>query len=119
MKNHIMLALTAAAFAVTAHAASDPIPDIVFVPENAKVTEAEKKWFDGFELEANLSGSSLIELTQQVKAFYLDKGFTISREEIKEDDVELLFVKGQENVDVDIELEHNNLIEYSVDYETK
>lgn len=119
MKKHIMLALTAAAFAVTAYAASDVIPDIIFVPESAKVTEAEKKWFDGFELEANLTGTTLIDLTQQVNVFYLDKGFEISREDIKDDDVELLFVKGQEQIEVDIELEHNNLIEYSVDYETK
>lgn len=136
MKTNRMLALTtvlalavspsvalsanvASANVALANAASDPIPDIVFVPENVQVIEAEKKWFGGFELEAKLADGTLIELTQQVKAFYLDKGFEISHEDLKEDDVELLFIKGQENVEVDIELEHNNLIEYSIDYETK
>lgn len=119
MKINRMLALTTAVVALSAHAASDPIPEIVFVPENAKVTEAENKWFGGFELEANLTGSTLVDLTQQVKTFYLDKGFEIRHEEVKADDVELLFVKGQENVEIDIELEDNDLIEYIVDYETK
>lgn len=119
MKNNIALALTTLAFAFTAHAAQDPIPDIIFVPENAKVVEAEKKWFDGFELEADISNGSLTSLGEQVKAFYTDRGFALEREQADDDDIELLFVKEQESVEVDIELEHNDIIEYSVDYETR
>ena len=119
MKTKIMLALTTAALAFTAHAAQDPIPDLIFVPDNAQVVEAEKKWFGGFELEANIPDGTLLVISEQVKAFYTDKGFELSREEADDDDVELLFVKEQESVEVDIELEHNDIIEYSVDYETK
>ena len=119
MKTKILLVLTTLAFAVTAHAAQDTVPEIIFVPDNATVIEAEKKLFGGFELDANLSGSSLSGLSEQVKAFYIDKGFVLSREQADDDDIELLFVKEQESIEVDIELEHNDIIEYSVDYETK
>ncbi|GAA3715690.1 hypothetical protein GCM10022421_24160 [Oceanisphaera sediminis] len=113
------LTLVVATFAMKAHAAQDPIPDIIFVPENAKVVEAEQKWFGGFELEADVSGSSIGSISEAVKAFYTDKGFELGREQADDDDVELLFVKEQESVEVDIELEHNDIIEYSVDYETR
>ena len=119
MKTKILLALTSLAFTFTVHAAQDPIPDIIFVPENARVVEAEKKWFDGFELEADISNGSLASLSEQVKAFYTDKGFELEREQADDDDIELLFMKEQESVEVDIEREHNEIIEYSVDYETR
>lgn len=119
MKTNTLLALTTLAVAFSAHAAQDPIPDIIFVPEHAQVTEAEQKWFDGFELEANISNGSLTSLSEQAKAFYTDKGFELDREQADDDDIELLFVKEQESVEVDIELEHNDIIEYSVDYETR
>ncbi|ART81573.1 hypothetical protein CBP31_02135 [Oceanisphaera profunda] len=119
MKTKIILALTTVAFALTAHAAQDPVPEIIFVPDNAQVVEAENKWFGGFELEANISGSTLLDISEQAKAFYTDKGFELSQEQADDDDIELLFVKEQESVEVDIELEHNDIIEYSVDYETK
>ncbi|GGB42638.1 hypothetical protein GCM10011502_14950 [Oceanisphaera marina] len=119
MKNKILLSLTTLAFAFTAHAAQDPIPDIIFVPDNARVVEAEEKWFGGFELEADISNGSLASLGEQVKAFYTNKGFELDREQADDDDIELLFMKEQESVEVDIELEHNEIIEYSVDYETR
>lgn len=119
MNTKIALALTAAVFSFAAHAAQDPIPDIIFVPENAKVIDAEEKLRGGFELEADLSDSSLDGLSEAVKAFYTDKGFELRRDKADDDDVELLFVKEQESVEVDIELEHNDIIEYSVDYETR
>ncbi|MGO4998613.1 hypothetical protein [Oceanisphaera sp. W20_SRM_FM3] len=119
MKTQIMLALTTAAFTLTAYAAQDPVPEIIFVPDNAQVVEAENKWFGGFELDANLSGSTLLGISEQAKAFYTDQGFALSQEQADDDDIELLFVKGTESVEVDIELEDNGVIEYSVDYETK
>ena len=119
MKTKIMLILTTAALAFSAYAAQDSVPEIIFVPDNAQVVEAEEKLFGGFELEANLTGSSLVGITEQVKAFYTDKGFELSREQTDDDDVELVFVKEHESIEVDIELEHNDIIEYSVDYETK
>ena len=119
MKTKIMLALTTVAFAFAANAAQDPLPEIVFVPENAQVIEAEEKWFGGFELEAKVSGGTLLDISEKAKAFYTDKGFTLSMEQVDADDIELLFVKDKESVEVDLELEHNGVIEYSVDYETR
>lgn len=119
MKTNIALALTAAAFAFTAHAAQDPIPDIIFVPENAQVIDAEQKRRGGFELEADISGGSLDGLSEEVKAFYLERGFELRRDRADADDVELVFVKERDNIEVDIELEHNDIIEYSVDYEPR
>ena len=113
-----MLVLTAA-LAFSANAAQDSVPEIIFVPDNAQVVEAEEKLFGGFELEANLSGATLAGITEQVKDFYTAKGFELSREQADDDDVELVFVKEHESIEVDIELEHNDIIEYSVDYETK
>ncbi|MFP2769322.1 hypothetical protein [Oceanisphaera sp. KMM 10153] len=119
MKTNIMLVLTTAVFSITAHAAQDPVPDIIFVPENAKVIEAEQKRRGGFELEADVSGSSLVELSEEAKAFYTRMGFELRRDRSDADDVELVFVKEQESIEIDIELEHNEIIEFSVDYETR
>lgn len=119
MKNKMLLSFIIAALPIVAQAAQDPIPNIIFVPKNAEIVEAEQKRFGGFELEANVSNDTLSNLSDEVKNFYNEQGFSLHREQADHDDVELKFIKEQESIEVDIELEHSGIIEYSVDYETK
>lgn len=96
---------------------ANSMPEAIYVPENAVMVSADKAWIgDGFDYEANVSGTTIAELSAKIIQFYTDAGFVTVENKHDADDAEFVFTRGQERVEIDLDLDDNGVIEYEVDY---
>lgn len=111
----LMLGGLLALFSAGAFAA--PVPAEIYKPAGAQTVKADRQGNGEFEYEAELSskGVSIPSLAKQVIAHAKSKGFKVVESEIKRDDADLKFKRGQHELDVSIEDKDNGRIEYKAD----
>lgn len=118
MKLNAKLALAAAAFAVfSANTFAASIPREIYFPQDAKVVKADRKGGGEFEAEFRLSdrNTSVPALAKRVINHAKRHGFRVEESEIKHDDADLKFERGDQELDVSIELKDKGRIEYKAD----
>lgn len=111
----LMLTGILALFSASAFAA--PVPSEIYKPAGAKTIKADRKGNGEFEYEAELSSrhTSIPALAKKVIAHAKRKGFKVVESEIKRDDADLKFKRGNHELDVSIEDKDHGHIEYKAD----
>ena len=92
-----------------------PIPDEIYQPARAKVVKADRKGGGEFEAEFRLKGNDVRPIAKKVIRHAKDEGFRLVESDIKRDDADLKFERGDQELDVQIELKDNGRIEYKAD----
>ena len=118
MKLNAKLALTALAFAAfSVNSFAAPIPHEIYYPHAAKVVKAERKGGGEFEAEFRLHDRdiSVPALAKKVISHAKRQGFRVEESKIKHDDADLKFERGDQELDVSIELKDKGKIEYKAD----
>ncbi|MCP1659238.1 hypothetical protein [Neisseria perflava] len=111
----LMLTGILALFSASAFAAH--LPSEIYQPAGAKTVKADKQGDGEFEYEAELSArnTSIPALAKKVIAHAKSKGFRVVESEIKRDDADLKFKRGNQELDVSIEDKDHGRIEYKAD----
>lgn len=111
----LMLTGIMALFSASAFAA--PLPSEIYRPAGAKTIKADRQGNGEFEYEAELSkhNTSIPSLARKVIAHAKSKGFRVVESEIKRDDADLKFKRGNQELDVSIERKNRGRIEYKAD----
>ncbi|MBS6285772.1 hypothetical protein [Haemophilus parainfluenzae] len=106
------LVLVLALFSTRTFAAS--IPSEIYRPHGAKVSKTDRQGNGEFEAEFRLNAkdTSVPRLAKQVISHAKRKGFHVTESEIKHDDADLKFERGDQELDVSIELKDKDRIEY-------
>ena len=114
---HSFVFATAFATLVSTSAFAAPVPSEIYKPAGAKTIKADRQGNGEFEYEAELSSqnTSIPALAKKVIAHAKDKGFKVVESEIKRDDADLKFKRGNQELDVSIEDKDHGRIEYKVD----
>lgn len=104
-----------ALFSTSAMAAA--VPSEIYKPAGAETVKADRQGQGEFEYVAELSArkTSVSALAKKVIAHAKSKGFRVVESEIKRDDADLKFKRGQQELDVSIEDKDNGRIEYKAD----
>ena len=109
---------TAAALVLLSAAASAaPLPAEIYRPAGAHTVKADRQGDGEFEYEARLSarGTSVPALARKATAHARSKGFRVVESEIKHDDADLKFKRGDQELDISIERKSRDRIEYKAD----
>lgn len=106
-----------ALLSTTAFAAS--LPSEIYRPAGAQTIKADRQGAGEFEYEAELSArrASIPSLARKVIAHARSKGFRVVESEIKHDDADLKFKRGNQEMDVSIESKGQGRIEYKADFD--
>ncbi|MDO4879087.1 MAG: hypothetical protein Q3966_07340 [Neisseria sp.] len=105
----ILSLFSAAAFAA-------PVPSEIYKPAGARTIKADRQGDGEFEYEAELPGkrASVPSLAKKVIRHARSRGFKVVESEIKHDDADLKFKRGNQELDVSIE-DKGHRIEYKAD----
>ncbi|MDG2960468.1 hypothetical protein P7L91_06345 [Bisgaard Taxon 10/6] len=111
----VLSTILAGLFSASAGAAS--IPRDIYVPADADIIKADRQGGGEFEAEFRLDSRdvSVPELAREVISHARSRGFHLEEKEIKRDDADLKFERGDEELDVSIELKDHHRIEYKAD----
>lgn len=91
------------------------IPSDIYKPRNAEVVKMDRQGRGEYEVEFRLYGDDVRPLAKRVIEHAKDRGFRIEESEIKRDDADLKFKRGDQELDVSIELKNKDRIEYKAD----
>ena len=94
------------------------IPSDIYKPRNAEVVKVDRQGRGEYEVEFRLYGDDVRPLAKRVIEHAKDakdRGFRIEESEIKRDDADLKFKRGDQELDVSIELKNKDRIEYKAD----
>lgn len=91
------------------------IPSDIYKPRNAEVVKVDRQGRSEYEVEFRLYGDDVRPLAKRVIEHAKDRGFRIEESEIKRDDADLKFKRGDQELDVSIELKNKDRIEYKAD----
>ncbi|ASK27803.1 hypothetical protein [Neisseria chenwenguii] len=111
----LMLTGILALFSASAFAA--PMPHEIYKPAGARTVKADRQGNGEFEYVAELRGrrGSIPAIAKRVIAHARHNGFKVVESEIKRDDADLKFKRGNQELDVSIEDKDNGRIEYKAD----
>ena len=107
-----LLATTLGLFASSAFAAS--IPNEIYRP-NGQLVKADKQGNGEYEVEYRLKGNDVRGLAKRVISHAQRHGFRLKESDIERDDEDLKFKRGEQELDVKIEVKEHNRIEYKAD----
>ncbi|QLB16106.1 hypothetical protein A6B40_00175 [Mannheimia varigena] len=113
MKSIAKTAFILTAF-VSATVFAKSVPSEIYQPRG-ELVKADRQGNGEFEVEYRVKGNDVRSLAQQTIAHAKKKGFRVVESEIKRDDADLKFERGDQELDVQIELKGNNRIEYKAD----
>lgn len=91
------------------------IPSDIYKPRNAEVVKVDRQGRGEYEVKFRLYGDDVRPLAKRVIEHAKDRGFRIEESEIKRDDADLKFKRGDQELDVSIELKNKDRIEYKAD----
>ena len=91
------------------------IPSDIYKPRNAEVVKVDRQGRGEYEVEFRLYGDDVRPLAKRVIEHAKDRGFRIEESEIKRDDADLKFKRGDQELDVSIELKNKDRIDYKAD----
>lgn len=102
-------------FSVNAMAAH--IPSEIYKPFGGKLVKADRQGNGEFEVEYRLDArrTNIPSLAKKVITHARSKGFRLEESEISRDDADLKFERGNQELDVEIELKDHGRIEYKAD----
>ncbi|WP_109077660.1 hypothetical protein [Aggregatibacter kilianii] len=116
MKNILKATLLATVLGLTSTTVSaKSIPSDIYKPRNAEVVKVDRQDRGEYEVEFRLYGDDVRPLAKRVIEHAKDRGFRIEESEIKRDDADLKFKRGDQELDVSIELKNKDRIEYKAD----
>lgn len=110
-----LMAAAAGLFSISAFGAH--IPRDIYVPDDADVIKAERQGDGEFEAEFRLDSRdvSVPELAREAIRHARSRGFNVEEKDIERDDADLKFKRGDDELDVSIELKDHHRIEYKAD----
>ncbi|TDQ59772.1 hypothetical protein EDC45_0432 [Mesocricetibacter intestinalis] len=111
------LFVSAATVFASATVFANQVPEVVYQPKDAQLIKQQHKHNGEYEATYSLPGNDVRPLAQEVEAYAKSKGFNVVKSEIRPDDAEFTFRRDRQELEVSIEAEKNNLIEYEVDFE--
>lgn len=115
MKNLTKSLLILAPF-MSAAAFANTIPNEIYQPQG-KLVKSENK-ADEFEVEYHLQGSDVAALAEKVTAHAQKFNFRVVESDIRKNEADLKFVRGNQELDVDIEVEKGHT-EYKAELDHK
>lgn len=117
MKHTLKATLLAAILGLTSTAvfAQRSLPTDIYKPNNAKLVKAEYQGRGEYEVKYYLQGDDVRPLAKRVIEHAQSRGFRIVESEIRRDDTDLKFRRGNRELDVSIELKSRGRIEYKAD----
>ncbi|HHW7578706.1 TPA: hypothetical protein ACU21O_000139 [Mannheimia haemolytica] len=98
---------SATAFAVS-------IPSEIYQPRG-ELVKADRQGNGEFEVEYRVSGNDVRGLAKSAIAHAKRKGFHLVESDIHRDDADLKFKRGDQELDIEIEVKGRNRIEYKAD----
>lgn len=101
---------------MSATAFANTIPSEIYQPQGKLVKSVDKG--DEFEVEYHLKGNDVTSLVQKATAHAKKHGFRVVESEIRKHEADLKFVRGTQELDVDIEVERG-YIQYKADLDHK
>lgn len=107
-----LLATTLGLFASSVFAAN--IPSEIYRP-NGQLVKADKQGHGEYEVEYRLKGNDVRGLAKRVISHAQKHGFRLKESDIERDDADLKFKRGEQELDVQIEVKDHNRIEYKAD----
>ncbi|WP_294088824.1 hypothetical protein [uncultured Actinobacillus sp.] len=107
-----LLATTLGLFTSSAFAAS--IPSEIYRP-NGQLVKVDKQGSGEYEVEYRLKGNDVRGLAKRVISHAQRHGFRLKESDIERDDADLKFKRGDQELDVQIEVKDHNRIEYKAD----
>lgn len=107
-----LLATTLGLFASSVFAAN--IPSEIYRP-NGQLVKADKQGNGEYEVEYRLKGNDVRGLAKRVISHAQKHGFRLKESDIERDDADLKFKRGEQELDVQIEVKDHNRIEYKAD----
>ncbi|HBO38114.1 MAG TPA: hypothetical protein DD638_05580 [Pasteurellaceae bacterium] len=101
----------------SANVMATQIPKEIYKPRDAKIVKADRQGNGEFEAEFRLHAdkTNVRDLAKRVISHALDHDFSIKERKIKNDDADLKFKRGKQELDVSIELKDKGRIEYKAD----
>ncbi|HHW7506932.1 TPA: hypothetical protein ACU21B_000755 [Mannheimia haemolytica] len=102
----------------TAFAQAVAVPDEIYQPQG-KLIKSELQGKNEYEVEYHIKGTDVRALAEKAIAHAKSKGFDLVKSEIKDRDADLTFKRNNEELDIDIELEGKDHIEYKADLDKK
>ncbi|WP_373766907.1 hypothetical protein [Glaesserella sp.] len=114
MKTFTKVSLLVLSFMSTP-AFADAIPIEIYDPIDAEIVKADRKGRGEFEAEFRLRGDDVRPLAESVIDHAYDEGFRLEESEIDREDADLKFRRGDQRLDVQIELKDRYRIEYKAD----
>lgn len=107
-----LLVATLGFFTSSAFAAS--IPSEIYRP-HGELVKADRQGNGEYEVEYRLKGNDVRDLAKTVIAHAKQHGFRVTESDIERHDADLKFKRGDQELDVQIEVKNNNRIEYKAD----
>ncbi|MDD0824445.1 hypothetical protein PTQ27_08215 [Mannheimia sp. AT1] len=98
---------------ISGTAFANSIPDDIYQPKG-ELIKAQKQGNE-FEVEYKLQGDDVRDIAKKATEHAKRKGFRIVESEIKKDDADLKFKRGNQELDVEIEAKGKNRIEYKAE----
>ena len=98
---------TSSAFAIS-------IPNEIYRP-NGQLVKVDKHGYGECEVEYRLKGNDVRGLAKKVISHAQKQGFRLKESDIERDDADLKFKRGNQELDVQIEVKGYNRIEYKAD----
>ncbi|PVX32440.1 hypothetical protein C8D76_11338 [Pasteurella langaaensis DSM 22999] len=118
MKINSKLALIAGVIGLfSANAMAAHIPSEIYRPFGGKLVKADRQGGGEFEVEYRLDArhTSVPALARRVISHARSHGFHLEESDIEHDDADLKFERGDQELDVSIELKDHRRIEYKAD----
>lgn len=91
------------------------MPSEIYKPAGAQVVKADRKGGGEYEAEFRLRGNDARGLAKRVISHARSQGFHVVESGIERDDVDLKFERGDQELDVQIEVKDHGRIEYKAD----
>lgn len=90
------------------------IPKEIYRP-NGQLVKADHQGHGEYEVEYRLRGNDVRTIAQHAITHAKRHGFRLQESEIKRDDADLKFSRGNQELDISIEVKGKNRIEYKAD----
>lgn len=118
MKTNLKLGLLIGALGLfSTGAMAAHLPDEIYQPRGAKVIKADRQGKGEFEVEFRLDAREhrIPVLAEKVISHAGYHGFRLVESEIEHDDADLKFKRGDQEMDIEIELKDHHRIEYKAE----
>lgn len=115
--NKTLLILTAS-ISATAFAKGVAVPEEIYQPQG-KLIKSELQGKSEFEVEYHVKGTDVRGLAEKAIQHAKNKGFDLVKSNIRDRDADLTFKRNNEELDIDIELEGKDRIEYKADLDKR